>query len=191
MLLLHDCAEYFLNFLQAKKKAQENGIAIQMIFVRDEVNSKLSPKVISSPRSPSGLLLLYKIAGAMSEEGKSLNEIYKTCDEVVKKASTFSIGVYIVESVNEPVKVEMSRGDRLTDLDTKRFPHSEFLTKKIVENIINESINMSDCKKFPKGSKLAVLLDYFGSNFFISYLFYKRLFNFQSLIISLHFYRIH
>ncbi|XP_008213632.1 triokinase/FMN cyclase [Nasonia vitripennis] len=162
LLLIHDCAEYFLNFLQAKKKAEEIGIPVQIILVRDEINSKLSPKVISSPRSPSGLLLLYKVAGAMSEEGKSLDEIYKTCYEVVKKGSTFSIGVYIVEAVDEPVQIEMARGDRMTDHDMKRFPHCDFSTKKIVENIINESIHVSDCKKFPEGSKLAVLLDYFG-----------------------------
>lgn len=171
MLLVHDCAEYFLNFLQAKKKAEENGIPIQMILVRDEMNNKLSPKVISSPRSPSGLLLLYKIAGAMSEEGKSLDEIYKTCDEVVKKGSIFSTGVYIVEAVNELVQIEMARGDRMTDHDVKRFPYCDFSTKKIVENIINDSIRVSDCRKFPRGSKLAVLLDYFGSKFFILPLF--------------------
>ncbi|OXU31631.1 hypothetical protein TSAR_016121 [Trichomalopsis sarcophagae] len=142
LFLIHDCAEYFLNFLQAKKKAEEIGIPVQIILVRDEINSKLSPKVISSPRSPSGLLLLYKVAGAMSEKGKSLDEIYKTCYEVVKKGSTFSIGVYIVEAVNEPVQIEMARGDRMTDHDMKRFPHCDFSTKKIVENIINESIHV-------------------------------------------------
>lgn len=151
--------------MQAKKKAEAEGIPIKMILVRDEISNNLSQKVMTSPRSPSGLLMIYKIAGAMAEKRKSLDEIYKTCDEIVKKGNIFSIGVYIVETANEPVQIEMTRGDRLTDHDIKQFCPADSSTNKIVDNIINESIRASDCNKFPKGSELAILLDHFGSKF--------------------------
>lgn len=161
LVLVQDCTEYFLNFMEAKKKAEEAKIPLKLLFVRDEVNFKLSQKP-SSPRSPSGLLLLYKIAGAMSEEGKTLNEIYHKCDEIMKDGIIGSIGLYIEEFDKESSQIQICRGDRLSDRDSKKFPVAGSTTKKIVETLMTDLINGNEYHKFPKESQLVVMLDYFG-----------------------------
>lgn len=156
--------------MEAKKKAEEVKIPIKLLFVRDEVNFKLSQKP-SSPRSPSGLLLLYKIAGAMSEEGRTLNEIYHTCDEIMKDGIISSIGLYIEESYKEVSQVQICRGDRLSDRDSHRFSVSGSTTKKVVETLMTDLINGNEYHKFPKESQLVVMLDYFGGeHWFILFL---------------------
>lgn len=159
---MHDCAEYFLNFLLAKTKAENKGIPVKMVLVRDELSEKLNQKPLS-PRSPSGLLFMYKIAGAMSEAGKSLEEIFETCDQIIKSGDVFSIGGYIGDSMyNDVCKIEISRGDRLSDRDIKRFPLATTSTKNIVENILNDFVQLDGSQQFAQGSKVALLLDYFG-----------------------------
>lgn len=162
LLLVHDCAEYFLNFLLAKSKAESKGIPVRMVLVRDEVSNKLNQKPLS-PRSPSGILFIYKIAGAMAEEGRSLDEIHETCNAIVQNGVIFSAGVYIVEAFsNGAAQIEISRGDRLSDRDIKRFNVTGSPTKKIVEMLINDLTSAENSQKFPRGSKLALMLDYFG-----------------------------
>ncbi|XP_058805744.1 PTS-dependent dihydroxyacetone kinase 1, dihydroxyacetone-binding subunit DhaK-like [Phymastichus coffea] len=162
LLLVHDCAEYFLNFLLAKTKAESKGIPIKMVLVRDQLSEKLNQKPLS-PRSPSGLLFIYKIAGAMSEAGKSLDEIYETCDEIIKSGAIFSIGGYIGDCVyNDAYKIEISRGDRLSDRDIKRFSLANTSTKNIVETILDDIVHADSNQLFSQGSKLALLFDYFG-----------------------------
>ena len=132
-----------------------------MLLIRDEQSDKLSQRPLS-PRSPSGLLYFYKIAGAMSEAGKSLDEIYETCNDIIKKGAVFSTGVYITEIPSGEFQIEISRGDRLSDPNIKRFPVKTSSTKIIIENIMNDAIKSDNNKKFPRGSKIALLLDYFG-----------------------------
>ncbi|KAJ8679644.1 hypothetical protein QAD02_015431 [Eretmocerus hayati] len=162
LLLVHDCAEYFLNFTLAQSQAEKEGIPIKLLFVRDELSDKLNQKP-SSPRSPSGLLLHYKIAGAMAEEGRTLNEIYLTCNNIIMNRSIFSIGAYITESSSRTQpELEISRGDRLSDRDIKRFPVQSSSTAKIVKSMMNEVMKPHNRQNFPRGSKLSLLLDYFG-----------------------------
>lgn len=155
--------------MEAKKKAEETKIPLKVLFVRDEVNFKLSQKP-SSPRSPSGLLLLYKIAGAMSEAGRTLTEIYHQCDEIMKAGIISSIGLYIEKTPKEISQVQICRGDRLSDRDSKRFPVAGSTTKKIVETLMVDLINGNEYHKFPKESQLAVMLDYFGGIDFFTFL---------------------
>ncbi|XP_014219501.1 triokinase/FMN cyclase-like [Copidosoma floridanum] len=159
LLLVHDCPEFYLNFYEAKTNAESNGISVKMVLVRDEVSEKLNQKPVSSPRSPSGLLLLYKIVGAMAEEGSNLDEIFNACHEIIRNKSIFSTAVYVMESYDEPAQIQITRGDVISDRDKKNFTIENSSTNEIIKYVIDDLIN---CQEFTPGSKLAIILDYFN-----------------------------
>lgn len=67
------------------ERAANDGIRTKMLIVEDDCSIKPSPQ---EKYGSSGLVLIYKIAGAMAEEEKPLEEIHKFCEKVHKQMSS-------------------------------------------------------------------------------------------------------
>jgi phosphoenolpyruvate---glycerone phosphotransferase subunit DhaK len=80
-----------MNFDLAQELAIEEGIQVETVRVTDDVASASSedPK---KRRGVAGIFLVYKIAGACANEGKSLEEVKKTAEKAVENLRTIGVG---------------------------------------------------------------------------------------------------
>ncbi|MGO4833233.1 dihydroxyacetone kinase subunit DhaK, partial [Rhizobiaceae sp. 2RAB30] len=76
-----------LNFGLAAEKAKALGLDVEMVIVADDVAIPDAPQ----PRGVAGTVFIHKIAGHLSEAGKSLGEIVEAVD--MAKAGLATIGV--------------------------------------------------------------------------------------------------
>lgn len=89
LLIIPNYAAYPINFTWAKLRAIEKGYNVKMVLVT--MNFKLA----TEEQSFLATQFLYKIAGAMSEEGKHIDEIYSLCNHLVnsKKLQLLKTGI--------------------------------------------------------------------------------------------------
>ncbi|KAK9883555.1 hypothetical protein WA026_001733 [Henosepilachna vigintioctopunctata] len=79
-----------LNFGLATERAKKELLRILMLPVFDNYkNDELPP---CKRRGLSGIVLVLKIAGAMAEDGKAIDEIYEYCQMVTENLISISIG---------------------------------------------------------------------------------------------------
>lgn len=76
-----------LNFGLAAERARAFGLKVSMVIVDDDIALPDLPK----PRGVAGTLFVHKMAGAMAEQGATLDEITKLAERVI--AGTSSIGM--------------------------------------------------------------------------------------------------
>nr|XP_033328809.1 uncharacterized protein LOC117221741 [Megalopta genalis] len=96
LLIVPDYAAYPINFTWAKLRAIEKGYNIKIIIVT--INS--SP--VTEEQSFLCTQFLYKIAGAMSEEGKHMNEIYSFCTHLINNKKFQLLRRDLTEHTFEP-----------------------------------------------------------------------------------------
>jgi dihydroxyacetone kinase len=76
-----------LNFGLAAEKARKLGYRVELATVRDDISLPDNPQ----PRGVAGTALVHKITGFAAEQGKTLEEVTATAQEVIKQVA--SIGV--------------------------------------------------------------------------------------------------
>ncbi|KZC11616.1 Dihydroxyacetone kinase 2 [Dufourea novaeangliae] len=76
LLIVPDYAACLINFTWAKLRAMERGYNVKIF----RVTANLQPA--TQEQSFLSAQFLYKIAGAMSEEGKDIDEIYSVCNHI-------------------------------------------------------------------------------------------------------------
>lgn len=76
-----------LNFGLAAERARAFGLKVSMVIVDDDIALPDLPK----PRGVAGTLFVHKMAGALAEQGATLDEITKLAERVI--AGTSSIGM--------------------------------------------------------------------------------------------------
>lgn len=85
LLIIRNSMGNRLNFGLAAERATNDGIKTRVLIVDDDCCVK---EMSNEKRGLSGLILIYKIAGAMAEEEKLIDEIYSYCECVLKKMAT-------------------------------------------------------------------------------------------------------
>lgn len=134
LLLVSASTGSLLNFGVAIERAKNDNLRVRIIQVNDTKDEDSMKRY--SEKGLTGIVFLSKIAGAMSEQGKSLLDIYNLCNEIVE--NIVSVGINSVPQ------------DKSNDCTLcKRHMCNEFIEKRgnvyvsettclfAVENIIN------------------------------------------------------
>ncbi|PZP52446.1 MAG: dihydroxyacetone kinase [Pseudopedobacter saltans] len=99
-----------LNFGLAAEQARNLGYKVETIVVNDDI----ALGVNKNSRGIAGTVFVHKIAGQLSQEGKSLSHIYKTAQTVVE--NTFSLGLSLTECQRFVDATETRIGDKQVEL---------------------------------------------------------------------------
>ncbi|CAH1978012.1 unnamed protein product [Acanthoscelides obtectus] len=129
LLLVPADSGTLLNFGVAIERALNDNLKVKMIPISDDYENVFKTSI--RKRGLSGIVLLSKIAGAMSERGKSLLEIYEYCLKLMHNMK--SIGFTIPtsnESVPSPCKCMEKVGD-ICEPETKRIKAEYDFKEKI------------------------------------------------------------
>ncbi|KAJ8910807.1 hypothetical protein NQ315_014515 [Exocentrus adspersus] len=113
-----------LNFGVATERALNDKIQVKLLAVGDNFDNKL-PRI--HRYGLSGVVLVHKIAGNLSEEGKSLNEIYSFCEQVVKNIVSFEIISSDFDKNKDDTINKLSKGGA-----------KKIFAKKIITHIYNQ-----------------------------------------------------
>jgi dihydroxyacetone kinase len=94
-----------LNFGIAAKRAQLEGINVEIVIVNDDVSffNEDEDDVVGR-RGLCGTLFVHKLAGALADQNKSLKEIKAALDSIIAKNQLRTIGVSLVSGVVLPKK---------------------------------------------------------------------------------------
>lgn len=92
LLVVKNYTGDILNFSLAKEMAIQDGLNVKMVIIGDDVALMNQNKEVGR-RGLAGTVFIHKIAGAMSEKGKNLNDIYETLKEVEKKLFTIGLAL--------------------------------------------------------------------------------------------------
>ena len=78
-----------LNFGLAAERARAQGLKVSMVIVDDDIALPDLPQ----PRGVAGTLFVHKIAGALAEQGASLEEVTEAADRVIKGAASIGMSL--------------------------------------------------------------------------------------------------
>lgn len=92
LMLVNNYTGDRLNFGLALERARREGIIVDMVLVSEDCALQSKDKS-AGRRGLAGCILAIKIAGAMAEAGKSLEEICKTTREAIGQMGTIGIGL--------------------------------------------------------------------------------------------------
>ena len=81
-----------LHFGKAAERAKAEGIRVEMVVVGEDC-ALASDNKSAGRRGLCGIVFIHKIAGAMAESGKSLDDIVNVVSEVAKNMGTISISL--------------------------------------------------------------------------------------------------
>jgi dihydroxyacetone kinase len=117
-----------LNFGIAAKRAQLEGIRVEYVLVNDDVallnNNQLDEESAVGRRGLAGTLFIHKLAGALAEQNKSLDEIKQAIDDVLNNHLLRTVGVSLSGGVDLPQKsVIVKNNDELQN--TLEYDHIE------------------------------------------------------------------
>lgn len=98
LLLIPGSTGNLFNFGLAVERAKNDNLRVKMIQVKD--TQVENPVKRIGKKGSTGVLLLSKIAGAMSEEGKTLSDIYIQCNEIAQNIYTIGLSCSSFEKSN-------------------------------------------------------------------------------------------
>lgn len=100
-----------LNFALAEQMARvRHGYQhIRTVLVADDVALDDVPEQVGN-RGLAGTILVHKIAGAMAEEGKSLDSVHSLCEIVIKNLSTIGFSFDVDWTSNRIGNIEIGKG---------------------------------------------------------------------------------
>lgn len=96
MLIIQNDAECIINFTAAKLQAEAKGYIVKIITIKSTTHycGSTTQKQDFSP-----IIFIYKIAGAMSEEGNNIDEIYSVCNSIANSGEMILLkaGIEIIK----------------------------------------------------------------------------------------------
>lgn len=133
LILVSGCAGNSFNFGLAMERAKNDNIKLQLIQVKDcqNLNSHLAET------GSTGVALLSKIAGAMSEEGKNLSEIYNCCECLSKNMVTVG-----VRSKHENNSDSYKTCKRILCKDADQRVVDTYISESVCLNQVEDIINL-------------------------------------------------
>ncbi|XP_053995100.1 uncharacterized protein LOC128885211 [Hylaeus volcanicus] len=101
LLIIDNYADYSINFHLAKFHAEEKGYIIKVIQIPTHSLS------ITEEQGFLASFFMYKIAGAMSEEGKNIDEIYNLCKHIVQNREIVLLKTEYENIIHKECDMEM------------------------------------------------------------------------------------
>ncbi|CAK9797057.1 Triokinase/FMN cyclase [Anthophora quadrimaculata] len=153
LLIVQNYAEYPINFTLAKVYAEEKGYALKVIII----NNNNVPHFENSTKQQDFLptFFIYKIAGAMAEEGKNIDEIYFLCNSIANNGKIALLKTEFENLFDEEYKEEIFSNIASQTLK----PITDML------NITSESkTSIYKTKIFCVGHEVAIMINHFGCN---------------------------
>jgi len=153
-----------MNFDAAASQAKEHGIQVETVLVSDDIASA-PPDQFRNRRGVAGLFFAYKIAGAKSAEGASLEEVKTTTQKAVDviRSLGIALGPCTIPAVGKPTftvaENEMEVGMGIHgEQGIERIPMrtADEIAAILVEKIIADL-------PFKKGDEVAVLVNSLGA----------------------------
>ncbi|API93345.1 MULTISPECIES: dihydroxyacetone kinase subunit DhaK [unclassified Virgibacillus] len=153
-----------LNFEMAAELAEAEGIQVEKVIVNDDVAVEDS-SFTTGRRGIAGTVLVHKIAGAMAENGASLQEVKRVAEKVV--ANIRSMGMALtsgtVPAAGKPSfqleENEMEIGIGIhgePGIERKPIASADDIATELVERIMNDM-------EIPKESEVAVMVNGLGA----------------------------
>lgn len=122
-VIIQDNLPYCLNFGLAIERARNEGIIVHFIELSDLVKEKGKSKYTGS----SGVLLLYKIAGAMAEKkGTNVKEVHNFCQSVAENLITEEFKVKVCPQGNCTCSKSSDKKKSCVDEETLKKTMEEF-----------------------------------------------------------------
>ncbi|KAK9310259.1 hypothetical protein QLX08_000285 [Tetragonisca angustula] len=152
LLIIQNCAEYSINFTLAKLYAELKGYVVKLMTI----NNNMSYLHLGNSIKQHNFLptfFIYKIAGAMAEEGKNIDEIYSFCNSIANSGEMIFLKKdgYIENIIHEDHEEMLSN-----------------IVKQMLEPLINilnvTSQDQTKTKSFCVGHEIAILISNFGCN---------------------------
>lgn len=180
-----------LNFDMAKELAEAEDIDVDYIIVNDDVAVEDS-EFTSGRRGIAGTVFFHKVLGAMAEEGKSLEEIKKEAEKLVK--SIRSMGMAIKPCVQPQVgkesfhleENEMEIGIGIhgeAGIRKEEIKPANDITKELVDTILEEFDNLDEVCVMVNGMGQTPLMElYIVNNFLNDYLKDKNIKIYKSYV---------
>ncbi|WP_156286259.1 dihydroxyacetone kinase subunit DhaK [Oceanivirga salmonicida] len=166
-----------MNFNMATEMADFDDINIKHVIVSDDIASS---DIVDSRRGVAGMIFMYKIAGAASELGYSLEEIVELCNKASNNIRTMGIALSacIVPEVGKSTftvdedKIEIGMGIHgEKGIETINIKSSKEIVDIIIDKIETEI-------KLEKNEKISVMINGLGSTPLEElYIVYNDLFN--------------
>ena len=95
-----------LNFGIAAKRAQLEGIRVEYVLVNDDVallkDESFGEENSVGQRGLAGTVFIHKLAGALAEQNKSLDEIKQSIDSILTSNSIRTVGVSLSGAIDLP-----------------------------------------------------------------------------------------
>ncbi|CAL7935787.1 unnamed protein product [Xylocopa violacea] len=149
LLIVQNYAEYLIIFTLAKLQAEAMGYNVRLITVNENNICNYFGDTIKEQDYLS-ILFIYKIAGAMSEEGKSIDEIESLCNSVANSGGLISLKTDCKNINYEEFQLEM-----LSNMANQ-------LLKPMIDIMNKTSENKNESKIFCAGHEIAILIINFG-----------------------------
>ena len=152
LLIIQNDAEYIINFTAAKLQAEAKGYIVKIITIK---NTSHYCGSTTQEQDFSPIIFVYKIAGAMSEEGNNINEIYSVCNSITNNGEMTLLKAEYERKMCKEYELEMFSN----------------LAKQILEPVINilnsgseGQSNICEMKTFHTGHEIAIIINNFGHN---------------------------
>nr|CAD7439674.1 unnamed protein product [Timema bartmani] len=107
LLIVHNYMGDRLNFGIALERALSEGMKVKMLVVGEDCSMPDVPKV-EGRRGLTGCILIHKMAGAMAEEGRSLEDIFQRCKSLaVSDMATINVGWNLTSTLARNAEVPL------------------------------------------------------------------------------------
>nr|CAD7199377.1 unnamed protein product [Timema douglasi] len=107
LLIVHNYMGDRLNFGIALERVLSEGMRVKMLVVGEDCSMPDVPKV-EGRRGLTGCILIHKMAGAMAEEGRSLEDIFQRCKSLaVSDMATINVGWNLTSTLARNAEVPL------------------------------------------------------------------------------------
>lgn len=165
LLIIKNYSGDMMNFKNAAYLASEDGIEVDYVKVDDDIAVEDSLHTVGR-RGVAGTVLVHKIAGAVSEEGKSLAEVKEIANKVIKnvKSIGFAFSSCVVPAKGTPTfdiaENEMEFGVGIhgePGIAREPIAKSKDLAERMVKALMDEM-------KLTSADEICVLVNGFGGS---------------------------
>ncbi|MEM7290761.1 MAG: dihydroxyacetone kinase subunit DhaK [Pseudomonadota bacterium] len=146
-----------LNFGLAAERARALGRAVEMVVVDDDIALPDLPQ----PRGVAGTLFVHKVAGALAEKGKSLEEVSTAAQKVISKVASLGMSLDTCTVPGSPKEERIPEGEAELGLGI----HGEAGVEHVPFEGADSSVTqvLEKLSEFAGENKCAVLVNNLGS----------------------------
>ncbi|XP_050472812.1 triokinase/FMN cyclase-like isoform X3 [Bombus huntii] len=153
-----------LNFGIAIEKARQKGLKISEVIVNEDCSIPKEEQGVAGKRGLTGIIFVMKIAGALAEQGLSLEEVTKTAHDVLQNIATYSVGLTACAIPGQSPMFEL--GD--DEIEVGQGIHGEAGYEKMKLKPCSEIVafmlkRLREALSLKSGDSVAVIINNFGA----------------------------